>query len=143
MFADENYERLYRSEDRLASVVSYFAILAVIIASLGLLALTSFLVERRKKEIGIRKVLGANVKHIVGLISKEFVLLIIIANVIALPLAYYLLQNWLQDFAYRVSLNLWLFMAAGIIALLVALFTISVQVIKAALSNPVKSIRYE
>lgn len=117
--------------------------LAVVIACLGLYGLAAFSAEQRTKEIGIRKVLGASVKNLVGLLSKEFLRLVIIANIIAWPLAWYAMNQWLQNFAYRINIAWWVFVLAGGLALLIALLTVAYQAIKAAVANPVKSLRYE
>ena len=117
--------------------------LAILIASLGLLGLTIFTVERRIKEIGIRKVLGASIFMIVFLISKEFLKWVLLANLIAWPVAYYFMNNWLANFAYHSAITIWVFILSGIIALVIALITVSSQTIKAATANPVKSLRYE
>ena len=142
-FLDQDLARLYRADQRTGRIVTTFSILAILIACLGLLGLVAFVTERRTKEIGIRKVLGASVGGIVGLLTREFVLLVIIANVIAWPTAYYILNHWLQNFAYRIDLDVWSFAVAGVVALLVAFLTLSFQSIKAALANPVESLRYE
>ena len=120
-----------------------FAGLSLLIACLGLFGLSIFIVERKIKEIGIRKVLGASVGGIVGLLSKDFAKLILISIVIATPVAWYFMNNWLEDFAYRITINWWVFALAGIIALLIALVTVSFQAIKAAIANPMKSLRTE
>jgi putative ABC transport system permease protein len=142
-FLDENFERLYKSEQKQGTIFTVFACIAIFIASLGLLGLSAFSITQRIKEIGIRKVLGASVSSIVGLFSKDFLKLVIIAAVIAFPVAWYGMNNWLQDFAYRTNISWWIFLIAGIIAASIALFTISVQAIKAALANPVESLRTE
>jgi putative ABC transport system permease protein len=118
-------------------------VLAILIACLGLFGLVTYAAEQRTKEIGIRKVLGANVAHIVGMISKDFLKLVLIASVIAFPVAWWAMNKWLQDFAYRVSISWWIFFAAGLLAVVIALATISFQAIKAAMANPVKSLRTE
>jgi putative ABC transport system permease protein len=123
--------------------VTAFSILAVLIACLGLLGLVAFVIERRTKEIGIRKVLGASVSGIVGLLTKEFVALVVTANIIAWPTAYFILNRWLQNFAYRISLNVWDFLLAGVLALIIAFLTLSYQAIKAATANSVEALRYE
>jgi len=120
-----------------------FACIAIFIACLGLLGLSAFSITQRIKEIGIRKVLGASVSSIVGLFSKDFLKLVIVAAVIAFPVAWYAMNNWLQDFAYRTNISWWIFFIAGIIAASIALLTISFQAIKAAVSNPVNSLRTE
>lgn len=142
-FLDESLNNQYKEEMRLGSIVRYASLLSIFIACLGLFGLSTLAVLRRTKEIGIRKVLGADIKSVVMLLSKDFIWLISIAAVIAFPIAWWALNKWLQDFIYRVSIEWWVFIAAGIIALLIALLTVSVQAIKAALMNPVKSLRTE
>ncbi|TDW97408.1 ABC transporter permease [Dinghuibacter silviterrae] len=142
-FLDEYFDRQYRAEDRFGKLFLDFAILAIFISCLGLLGLASYSTLQRTKEIGIRKVLGASVRGIVGLLSKEFVLLVGVAFVVATPVAWYLMNRWLQDFAYKVSIAWWVFAAAGLTALVIALLTVSFQAIRAALANPVQSLRTE
>jgi putative ABC transport system permease protein len=142
-FLDENFAALAEKERLLGKAVTFFTVLALLIAAIGLFALTTFTVEQRVKEIGIRKILGANIQSIVALISKDFVSLIIIAALIAFPLAWFAMNKWLQGFAYRIDISWWLFIASATIALLIALMTISVQAIKAAIANPIKSLRIE
>jgi putative ABC transport system permease protein len=142
-FLDEFFDRQYRSEERFGKLFLSFAILAIVISCLGLLGLASYSTVQRTKEIGIRKVLGASVSGIVNLLSVDFLKLVIISFVVAAPLAWYFMNRWLQDFAYHQSINLWVFVAAGIAALLIALFTVSFQAIRAAIANPVKSLRTE
>ena len=142
-FLDQNFAMLYQSEQKVGEIFSYISALAIIIACLGLLGLAAFTVERRTKEVGVRKVLGASVADIVALLSKDFVKLVVIANFIAWPVAYLVMNNWLQDFAYRVDLAWWIFALAGGLALFIALLTVSTQAIKAALANPVEVLRYE
>ncbi|MDB4918515.1 ABC transporter permease [Mucilaginibacter sp.] len=142
-FLDDDYDAMYRSEQRTAGVFTTFSALAILLACLGLFAVTAYAVVQRTKEIGIRKVLGATVSSIIVLISKDFLGLIIIATVIASPIAWYMAHSWLQDFAYRVSIHWWIFIAAGAASLLVAAVTVSIQAIKAALANPVKSLKSE
>ena len=125
------------------SVTPSFSILAILIACLGLLGLAAFVTEQRTKEIGIRKVLGASLPSLLFMLSKEFLKWVLIANIIAWPIAYYAMNNWLKDFAYRININLWIFALAGFIALIIALLTVSSHAIKAATANPVKSLRYE
>jgi len=122
---------------------SIFTILGIIIAGLGLFGLASFLAEQRTKEMGIRKVLGASVSGLILLISKDFTKWVLVANLIAWPVAYFFMNTWLQNFAYRTNLALWIFALSGVIALVVALLTVSYQAIKAAVANPVQSLRYE
>jgi len=142
-FLDENIARLYESEQKIGIVATVFSILAIFIAALGVFGLAAFVAEQRTKEIGIRKVLGASVTEIIFMLSKEFTLWVLTANLIAWPIAYYLMNKWLQDFAYRINMNLWFFVIAGSIALVIALATISFQAIKAATANPIQSLKYE
>jgi putative ABC transport system permease protein len=142
-FMDDNFDRLYQSEQREGTIFTIFACIAICIASLGLFGLSAFSITQRIKEIGIRKVIGASVTGIVTLLSKDFLKLVVIASIIAFPIAWYAMHNWLQDFAYRSSIPWWLFAAAGIIAVVIALATISFQAIRAATVNPVKSLRSE
>jgi len=142
-FLDESFDNMYRQEQRVGSVAITFAILAIIIACLGLFGLATYIAEQRTKEIGVRKVLGASVTNIIKMLSKDFVILVLIAFLIATPIAWWFMKQWLQDFAYRIDLSWWIFAATGFISLVVALITLSFQAIKAALSNPVKSLRTE
>ncbi|MBS1596920.1 MAG: ABC transporter permease [Bacteroidetes bacterium] len=142
-FMDESFDDMYRAEQRVGTIALIFSMLAIMIACLGLFGLSTFIAEQRTKEIGIRKVLGANVGGIVQLLSKDFVRLVLIAFVIAAPLAWYFMNHWLQDFAYRVQIGWWVFAVAGFAALIIALATVSFQAIKTALANPVKSLRSE
>ncbi|HEY9164545.1 MAG TPA: ABC transporter permease [Candidatus Kryptonia bacterium] len=142
-FLDQNLERLYRADIRTSKIAAIFSILAIFIACLGLLGLAAFITEQRTKEIGIRKVLGATVTEVVALLSSEFAKWLLIANVIAWPLAYFMVRRWLQDFAYRVDIALWIFIVSGIMAFIIALLTVSTHAIKAATKNPVESLRYE
>lgn len=142
-FLDEEFQKNYVAEERLTAIVGYFTVIAILISCLGLFGLGTFSAEQRTKEIGIRKVLGASVSGIVALLSKDFLKLVLIAIVIASPIAWWAMNKWLQDFAYRVSISWWVFVIAGIAAILIALFTISFQAIKAAITNPVKNLRTE
>lgn len=142
-FLDENFDRLYQAENRQGTIFTIFSCLAIFIACLGLLGLSAFAISQRIKEIGIRKVLGAGTASIVGLLSKDFLKLVAIAFVVAFPLAWYAMSEWLGDFAYRIRVPLWVFFMAGGIAAAVALLTIGVQAVKAAWANPVKSLRTE
>jgi ABC-type antimicrobial peptide transport system permease subunit len=142
-FLDEDYQSQYVAEKRVETLSKYFAALAIIISCLGLFGLAAFSAEQRRKEIGIRKVLGANIKGIILLLSKDFLNLILISLLIAYPAAWYITKNWLQDFAYRIDIGIWMFLLAGGIALLIALVTVSFQAIKAATANPVDSLKYE
>ncbi|MDB5248990.1 MAG: hypothetical protein JWQ40_3384 [Segetibacter sp.] len=142
-FLDEFFDKQYRTEERFGKLFLNFAVLAIIISCLGLLGLASYSTIQRTKEIGIRKVLGASVSGIVNLLSKDFLVLVIISFVIAAPVAWYFMHKWLQDFAYHTSLNVWILVLAGFTALAIALLTVSFQAIRAAVSNPVKSLRTE
>lgn len=142
-FLNQDFDQLYRSEEKMQSIVGLFTFLAVFIACLGLLGLASYSAERRTREIGVRKVLGASVWGIVGLLSREFMILVLLANLIAWPLAYLFMSAWLQDFAYRIDIGWWVFALAGGLAVVIALLTVSIQAIRAALANPVESLRYE
>jgi len=142
-FVDEEYAKKFEAEVRIGKLSSFFAILAVLISCLGLFGLVSFVAEQRTKEIGIRKVLGASVTNLWQMLSKEFVALVILSCFIAIPVAYYFLHNWLQNYEYRTEISWWIFVAAGIGALVVTLLTVSFQAIKAAVANPVKSLRTE
>jgi putative ABC transport system permease protein len=142
-FLDERFDRLYQSEQKQGTLFILFACIAIFIASLGLFGLSSFAISLRVREIGVRKVLGANVGNIVTLLSKEFLILVIIAAFIAFPVAWFAMQNWLMDFAYRINMDLWVFLTAGLLAGLIACFTVGFQAMKAAVANPVKSLRVE
>ena len=142
-FLDENFDALYQSEQRQGTIFTVFACIAIFIACLGLFGLSAFTITQRVKEIGVRKVLGASVSTIVALLSKDFLLLVLIAAIIAFPIAWYAMSNWLKDFAYRINIAWWVFVMAAIVALVIALFTVGFQAIKAALANPVKSLRTE
>jgi len=142
-FLDEAFDAQYRSEQRLGSIFSIFAALSIFIACLGLFGLSAFMAERRTKEIGVRKVLGASVPNVVALLSKDFLKLTLVASVIAFPVAWYFMNKWLEDFAYRININWTIFIIAALCTLLVALLTVSFQAIKAAITNPVKSLRTE
>jgi putative ABC transport system permease protein len=142
-FLDEHFKEVYRADSQVSNIVGILAALAIIISCLGLFGLASYSAEKRVKEVGIRKVLGASVENIVGLLSKHFIRLVLIANLIAWPIAWFALHRWLQDYAYRVNISWWVFAIAGITAMLIALITVSFQAIKAAIANPVKSLRTE
>jgi len=142
-FLDNSLQELYTSDQRTSKIAGAFSLLAIFIACLGLLGLAAFITEQRTKEIGIRKVLGASVPEVIVLLSAQFAKWVLIANVVAWPLAYYVMNNWLKNFAYRTNLNIWIFVASGAMALLIALITVSSHAIKAAMANPVKSLRYE
>jgi putative ABC transport system permease protein len=142
-FMDEDFNRIYQNEQRVGSIALSFSVLAILIACLGLFGLVTYAAEQRTKEIGIRKVLGASVNNIVHMLSKDFVKLVIIAILIAFPLAWYAMNRWLQDFAYRISIDWKVFLMAGLAAMLIAILTVSIQAIRAALANPVKNLRTE
>ncbi len=142
-FLDEHFKKVYQSERQAGTMIAIIGGLAISIACLGLFSLAAFVIVRRTKEIGIRKVLGASVRDIVGSLSKDFIRLVIIAFIIASPIAWYAMNQWLQDFAYRITIQWWMFALAGILAILIALVTVSFQAIKAAIANPVKSLRTE
>jgi putative ABC transport system permease protein len=142
-FTDSEVLKNYQAEYTVSKLSRYFAFLAIFISCLGLFGLVTFTAEQRTKEIGIRKVLGASVPGIVRMLSKDFLKLVIIAAVIAFPVAWWTMNKWLEDFAYRVSIGWWVFFLAGVLALVIALFTVSFQAIKAAIANPVKSLRTE
>jgi putative ABC transport system permease protein len=143
IFLDEHLDSLYRREQRTASVVLVFSCLSILIACLGLFGLAAFTAEQRTKEIGVRKVLGATVNSIVGLLSRDFLRLVLVSVLIASPLAWYFMNNWLKEFAYRINIEWWVFAAAGLLALLIAFVTVSLQSLRAATVNPVKSLRSE
>lgn len=142
-FMDADFDATYRSEQRMGQIFIIFTTLAIIIACLGLFGLSAYAAEQRVKEIGIRKVLGASVYHIAQMLSMNFIKLVCIAVLIASPLTYYIMQKWLQDFAYRITIQWWVLAVAGLSALLIALLTVSLQTIKAAFANPVNSLRNE
>ena len=143
-FLDEDFDRRnFRDIERTSKLINSFAILAIIISCLGLFGLASFMAEQRTKEIGIRKILGASVSSIVLLLSKEFTKWVLIATIISWPIGYFAMSKWLQNFAYRTNINLWIFLLSAAVALLIAMLTISYQSIKSALANPIDSLRYE
>lgn len=142
-FLDEDYDELYNSEEKMGKLFIFFSVLIVFIACLGIYGLAIFLGEQRTKEIGVRKVMGASTTGIMQLLSKDFTKWVIVANIIAIPIGYYIMNKWLQNFAYRTALSLWVFAAAGVIALIIALLTIGVQTYKTANLNPAKTLKYE
>ncbi len=142
-FVDEEYARKFSNEERIGKLASFFAVLAIFISSLGISGLASFVAEQRTKEIGVRKVMGAGVFNLWGLLSRDFVILVAISLLIAIPMAWYLMSNWLDKYSYRSTISWWIFAAAGIGALVITLLTVSYQSIKAAMANPVKSLRSE
>lgn len=142
-FLDESFDNMYRAEQRVGKVAISFAVLAVFIACLGLFGLATYMAEQRTKEIGVRKVLGASVGNVVVMLSKDFVKLVLVASVVAFPVAWWAMNKWLQDFAYRIDIGWWVFVVAGSSAVLIAVITVSYQAIKAAIANPVESLRTE
>ncbi|MCW3117857.1 MAG: transporter, permease protein [Chitinophagaceae bacterium] len=142
-FIDQDFQHNYEKEQRTSTIIIYFTFMAIVIACLGLFGLAAFSTEQRTKEIGIRKVLGASVMNVTALLSKDFIKLIIIAIVIASPLAWFFMNKWLQDFAYRITITWWMFAVAGLLAVLIALITVSFQAVKAAVRNPVTALRSE
>ena len=142
-FLDERFERLYQSEQRQESIFTIFSCIAIFVACLGLFGLSAFTISQRVKEIGIRKVLGASVNSIVSLLSRDFLKLVAFAALIAFPVAWYAMDNWLQDFAYRIHIHWLIFLFAGFVAAFIAFLTIGFQAVKAATANPVKNLRTE
>jgi putative ABC transport system permease protein len=142
-FIDEGFDQMYRSEQRSGKLLAVFAGLAIFIACLGLFGLVTYAAEQRTKEIGIRKVLGATVSNVITLLSKDFLKLVMLSFLIALPLSWYSMNRWLDEFAYKITISWWLYAIAGVAALLIALITISIQAMKAAIANPIKSLRTE
>jgi putative ABC transport system permease protein len=140
---DELYNETYVREQKMGSILKIFGMLTILVACMGLFGLVTFTAEQRVKEIGVRKVLGANVTEIVSLLSKDLIILVTISFVIAFPLGYYMMDKWLQDFAYKIEIQWWVFALAGITTLLIAFFTMSFKTIKSALANPVDSLRSE
>ena len=142
-FLSDDLNRLYTSDEKLASLFGIFAFVGIFIACLGLFGLSALTAEQRTKEVGIRKAFGASVSNIVSLLSKEFLVLVLVSNLFAWPIAYYALSKWLQGFAYRISLGIWIFVLAGVVVLAIAIVTVSYQAIRAARANPVEALRYE
>jgi putative ABC transport system permease protein len=142
-FLDEHVNRQYEYEQKFSGVLSLFTGLAIVIACLGLFGLTAYAIVQRTKEIGIRKVLGATISNVIGLFTNDFVKLILIANVVAIPLTYIGVTRWLEGYAFRIGLHWWMFGIPACIVLVVALATVSLQTIKVALRNPVESLKYE
>jgi putative ABC transport system permease protein len=142
-FNDEDYAKKFEDEMRIGRLATFFAILAIFISCLGLFGLASFVAEQRKKEIGVRKVLGASVYSLWRMLSREFALLVFISCFIAIPLAWYYLNSWLKQYEYRTAISFWIFIASAIAALVVTILTVSFQAIKAAIANPVESLRTE
>jgi putative ABC transport system permease protein len=142
-FLDEDYETLYNAEKRTSKIFSYFTLLAIFISCLGLFGLSTFIIQKRVKEIGIRKANGAALHNIIGLLTRDFTRWVILSFVIASPFAWYLMQNWLSHFAYRINISWWVFLLSGALALIIAWLTVGIQSVKAALKNPVDALRYE
>jgi putative ABC transport system permease protein len=142
-FLDQNLQHLYLADQRTSKIATTFSVLAIFVACLGLLGLAAFITEQRTKEIGVRRVLGASIPEITLLLCKEFTKWVLLANLVAWPLAYYVMHHWLQNFAYRISIGPWIFLISGVLALLVALVTVSSHAIRAATANPVEALRYE
>ncbi len=142
-FLDQEMNKLYQSEQKMGQMIGYFAFFAIFLSCLGLFGLASFMSEKRTKEIGIRKVLGASIPGILALLNKQFIKWVLIANIFAWPLAYYVMSNWLKSFAYKANIGIWVFILASLIALIISLFTVSYQAIRVAMAHPVDSLRYE
>lgn len=142
-FLDESFDQIYKTERRFEKIFLAFSILSIVIALFGLLSLASLAAEQRTKEIGIRKILGASVSDVISLLSRDFVRLVLIANILGWPAAYYFMQRWLEDFAYRIDIEWWVFVGAGITTLLIALVAVSIQTLRVALANPVEALRNE
>jgi putative ABC transport system permease protein len=142
-FLDEEFNKQYSADQRMGHLFLVFSVLAIVIACLGLFGLVTFAAEQRTKEIGVRKVLGASVGGIIRLLARDFLRLIVVAMLIAFPIAWWAMDKWLQDFAYRTSIGWWMFAVVGGVCLLIALFTISFQAVKAAVANPIRSLRAE
>jgi ABC-type antimicrobial peptide transport system permease subunit len=142
-FTDDEIAKTYKAENTVSKLSRYFAFLAIFISCLGLFGLVTFTAEQRTKEIGIRKVLGASVTGIIQMLSTDFLKLVLLASLIAFPIAWWAMDNWLADYAYKVDIGWWIFPIAGITAMLIALITVSFQAIKAAFANPVTALRSE
>jgi putative ABC transport system permease protein len=142
-FLDDEFNRQYGNDQRRGEIYKYFTILAIFVSCLGLFGMASFTAEQRTKEIGIRKVLGASIPNIISLISRDFLVLLLIANVIAWPVAYYLMDKLLNNYAYRTSIALWVFVVSSMMTVFIALLTVCVKIVRVAHSNPVDSLRYE
>ena len=142
-YLNDNFDRFYESDRQLGQVFGYFAVLAMLIACSGLVSLAAFTAEQRTKEIGVRKVLGATISGIIGLLTREYLSLVLLANLLAWPVAYFVMNQWLQDFAYRINIGMVTFLITGAVSVLVAMLTVSYQAVKAAVANPVEALRYE
>ncbi|WP_373516193.1 ABC transporter permease [Pricia sp.] len=142
-FVDDAFNAMFKNEKLVGSLSQIFALLAIIISCLGLFGLSAYTAEQRRKEIGVRKVLGSSVTGIVQLLSKDFMRLVLVSIVLAIPFAWWGMHRWLESFAYRIEINWWVFALAGLAAICIALLTVSFQAVKAASANPVKSLRAE
>jgi putative ABC transport system permease protein len=142
-FLDQAYEQLYSAEQRTQVIFNWFCVVAIVVASLGLYGLASFMAESRKREIGIRKTLGADVKTIVVSLTVDFAKLVLLANIIAWPLAWFVMNKWLQDFAYRTDMHWWIFSSAGMAALAIAMAAVGFRALQAAMIDPVEALRHE
>jgi putative ABC transport system permease protein len=142
-FMDDLFNKTYSAEQKTGTILNIFSILTIFVACLGLFGLVTYTAEQRTKEIGIRKVLGASVGQVTQMLSKEFLKLVLIASLIAFPLSWWAMNKWLQSFAYRIGISWWVFVVAGCVTILIALITVSFQAVKAAVANPVKSLRTE
>jgi len=142
-FVDDQFNQMFLGEALISNLSKIFAALAILISCLGLFGLAAFTAERRTKEIGIRKVLGASVSGITSLLSKDFLKLVAVSCIVAFPVAWWMMNSWLKNYQYRITISWWIFVAAGIVSILIAILTVSFQAIKAAIANPVKSLRTE
>jgi putative ABC transport system permease protein len=142
-FMDDLYNKTYEAEQKTGTILNIFAALTILVACLGLFGLAIYTAEQRTKEIGIRKVLGASVTQVTKMLSKDFLKLVLVACIIAFPIAWWAMNKWLQSFAYRINVSWWIFLVAGIVTILIAIITVSSQAIKAAIANPIKSLRAE
>jgi putative ABC transport system permease protein len=142
-FIDEDFDRKFHDEQFIGLLATFFGCLAIFISCLGLFGLSAFMAEQRKKEVGLRKVLGASVSSIFTLLSKDFLMLVILSLVIAFPIAYWIMHDWLQNFDYRIGISWYIFVGAALLALLIAFVTVSFQAVRAARANPVRSLRVE
>ena len=142
-FLDEKVNSLYQNDNRAGRIVTLFSCLAIFVSCLGLFGLAAYVAEQRTKEIGVRKVLGAPLSHILWLLTGQFVKWVVLASLVAWPVGYWIMNRWLEGFAFRSSLSMWIFLVSGLVALIIATLTVSSQVIKTALANPVQSLKYE
>jgi len=142
-FLDEDYNKLYVNEQQTSKIFTIFSVLAILIACLGLFGLASFITDQKTKEIGLRKVLGASVGRLTQMLNAIFVKWVVVASIIAWPLAWLVMENWLQNFAYRINQAWWMFVIAAVLALVISILVVSLQTVKAALRNPIDSLKYE